>query len=86
MKKQDWFRQVDVYDSLAKDISLQLWNNPEIAGEEKFASELFRKVLAEQGFKIIDVPNMPYAFVAEYGQGSPVIAIMGEYEIGRAHV
>ena len=80
MNKQEWIQQVDKYDQLANDMRLQLWEKPEVAGEEKFASELFRKVLAENGFAITDVPNMPYAFVAEYGQGSPVIALMGEYD------
>lgn len=80
MNKQEWIQQVEKYDGLANDMRLQLWENPEVAGEEKFASELFRKVLAEYGFKITDVPGMPYAFVAEYGQGSPVIAMLGEYD------
>lgn len=77
MNKQEWIQQVEKYDQLAYDMSIQLWNNPEVAGEEKFASALFRKVLAENGFKITDVPDMPYAFVAEYGQGSPVFAMLG---------
>ncbi|WP_458408419.1 amidohydrolase [Anaerotignum sp.] len=80
MNKQEWIQQVEKYDALAHDMSMQLWNNPEVAGEEKFASELFRKVLAENGFKITDVPGMPYAFMAEYGQGSPVFAMLGEYD------
>ncbi len=80
MNKQEWIQRVEGYDALANDMSMQLWNNPEVSGEEKFASELFRKVLKENGFKITDVPEMPYAFVAEYGQGSPVIAMLGEYD------
>lgn len=80
MNKQEWIQQVEKYDALANDIRMQLWNNPEIAGEEKFASDLYRKVLTEYGFKITEVPGMPYAFVAEYGQGSPVIAVLGEYD------
>ena len=80
MNKQEWVQQVEKYDALANDIRMQLWEQPEVAGEEKFASELFRKVLAENGFKLTDVPDMPYAFVAEYGSGAPVIALLGEYD------
>ena len=80
MNKQEWIQQVEKYDALANDIRMQLWENPEVAGEEKFASDLYRKVLTENGFAITDVPGMPYAFVAEYGQGSPVIAVLGEYD------
>ncbi|WP_458397400.1 amidohydrolase [Anaerotignum sp.] len=80
MNKQEWIQQVEKYDQLANDIRMQLWENPEVAGEEKFASALYRKVLVENGFTITEVPDMPYAFVAEYGQGSPVIAVLGEYD------
>lgn len=80
MKKQEWFRQVEQYDRTIQDMSLQLWEHPEVSGEEKFASALFRKVLEENGFRITDAPDMPYAFMAEYGQGSPVIALLGEYD------
>ena len=80
MNKQEWIQQVGVYDKLAQDVSRQLWENPEVAGEEKFASELFRKVLTENGFTLTEVPDMLYAFMAEYGSGAPVIAMLGEYD------
>ena len=48
--------------------------------EEK-SSALLQKTLSDQGFEIKKgVAGIPTAFVAEYGNGSPVIAILGEYD------
>jgi aminobenzoyl-glutamate utilization protein B len=80
MKKEEWINGIEKYDQLSREISESLWNHPEVAGEEKASSELFRKTLAEHGFQITEVPGMPYAFCAEYGSGSPVIALLGEYD------
>ena len=80
MIKNDWILQADSYSGLLDKISAQLWNNPEISGEEKAASALFRIVLKEHGFSIKNVEGMPYAFIAEYGSGKPVISLLGEYD------
>ena len=48
--------------------------------EEKSAA-LLQKTLSDEGFSIKKgVAGMPTAFIAEYGSGSPVIAILGEYD------
>jgi aminobenzoyl-glutamate utilization protein B len=48
--------------------------------EEKSAA-LQQKTLGDEGFSIKSgVAGIPTAFTAEYGSGSPVIAILGEYD------
>lgn len=65
-----------VYRKMAKDI----WDHPELAYEEVYASGLQKDYLNNQGFKIENVPGIPTAFVASYGEGSPVIGLLGEYD------
>ncbi len=64
------------YDSLALDI----WERPEMSGEEARSSAVHRDRLASSGFEIREFPEMAYSFSAEKGSGRPVIAIMGEYD------
>jgi len=63
-----------------KEVSLKVWNNPETSGNEKDSSNLFRKVLKSYGFEIKEIDGMENAFIGEYGNGSPVIAVLGEYD------
>ncbi len=65
---------------LCESTAEALWNQPELGGTEQHASDLFRKLLSEEGFRIVNEPKLPYAFYGEYGSGSPVIAVLGEYD------
>lgn len=57
-----------------------IWENPELGGTEEKASAYYRKLIQDAGFTLHDIPEMPYAFYAEYGSGKPVVAILGEYD------
>ncbi|QLG46431.1 amidohydrolase [Costertonia aggregata] len=77
----------DVIDELDKksetygDIAQQIWNLAEMGYLEKESSALLQKTLSDEGFTIKKgVAGIPTAFTAEYGSGSPVIAILGEYD------
>lgn len=73
----------DIVDSLRPKLevaSRYIWENPELGGTEEKASAYYRRTIQEAGFDVHDIPEMPYAFYAEYGSGKPVIAIMGEYD------
>lgn len=49
--------------------------------QEYKSSELLIKTLEENGFNVIKgVASIPTAFVASYGNGKPIIAILGEYD------
>jgi len=62
---------------LARDI----WNNPELALQEFSASDLIASELEKAGFGVKKgVGQMPTASVASWGEGEPIIAILGEYD------
>lgn len=63
------------------EISKYIWENPELALNEKKASALMMKVLREEGFEIREnLGGMETAFSASWGSGKPVIAYLGEYD------
>lgn len=80
MNKSEVINSVKYIKDIVDDLSIKLWENPEIAGEERYASDLFKDILKNNGFTIKEVKNMEYAFIAEFGSGHPVIAVLGEYD------
>ena len=62
------------------EISTQLWNYAELGYKETKSMELLKSTLSEEGFLIKSVEGIPTAFIASFGQGKPVIAILGEYD------
>lgn len=65
------------YDSIAKHI----WNWAELGYLEFKSADLLQNTLEKEGFKIKrGVADIPTAFIAEYGEGQPVIAVLGEYD------
>lgn len=63
------------------DIAHQIWNLAEMGYLEEKSSALLQETLSDAGFSIKKgVAGIPTAFIAEYGSGSPVIAILGEYD------
>lgn len=66
-----------VYDKLQKTI----WATPELGFLETKSSGYLQDHLKEHGFTIESgVAEMPTAFVATYGSGSPVIGILAEFD------
>lgn len=58
-----------------------IWEHPQVAYEEKFASELQLTALNNAGFSIRkNIGGASTAFVAQYGSGSPKIGILGVYD------
>ena len=63
------------------NIALTIWDYAEMGYQEEKSSALLQKTLAEEGFIIKKaVAGIPTAFIAEYNNGGPVIAILGEYD------
>ena len=68
------------YDAYKK-IALSIWDYAELGYKENKSSALLQTTLKDNGFTIeAGVSGMPTAFVATYGSGSPVIAILAEYD------
>jgi len=62
-------------------VALQLWNWAEVGYQEEQSSARIQKELRDAGFSVkAGVAGMPTAFVAEYGSGKPVIAILAEMD------
>ena len=67
-------------DDYAK-IAMQIWEYAEMGYQEEKSSALLQNKLKESGFTIkTGVADIPTAFVAEYDNGGPIIAILGEYD------
>src|SRR5687768_16198611 len=59
----------------------QIWGFAEVGYQEEKSSALLQDRLRSAGFSIeAGVGEMPTAFVASYGSGKPVIAIVGEFD------
>ncbi|HEY1984613.1 MAG TPA: amidohydrolase [Terracidiphilus sp.] len=64
-----------------KQVSKQIWDYAELGYHEKKSSELLQTQLKAEGFSLdTGVADEPTAFIASYGQGKPVIAILGEFD------
>jgi len=64
-----------------KKIALQIWDYAEVGYKEVRSSALLQKTLADAGFTVkAGVADIPTAFVASYGSGSPVIGILAEFD------
>ena len=62
-------------------IANQIWNYAELGYQEEKSSALLKKTLADEGFSIESgVAGIPTAFIASYGSGHPIIAMLAEYD------
>ena len=58
-----------------------IWGYAETALKEVRSAKLLADYAQQQGFRVTrGVAGMPTAFVAEYGEGRPILAILGEYD------
>jgi|TARA_B100001105_G_scaffold82683_1_gene65547 aminobenzoyl-glutamate utilization protein B len=71
---------INSYQQEYEQIALKIWDLAEVGYQEYESSNLLQESLKNKGFKIETLPYMPTAFVAEFGKGSPVIAILGEFD------
>jgi len=62
-------------------ISDAIWGFAELGMQEFKSSELLIKTLEEEGFTILkNVAGMPTCFTATWGEGKPVIGVLGEFD------
>jgi len=72
---------VDENSANWKQISKQIWDYAELGYHERKSSALLQSQLKAAGFSVTaGVADEPTAFIASYGQGKPVIAILGEFD------
>jgi aminobenzoyl-glutamate utilization protein B len=59
----------------------QIWRTPEVAWHEFRSSRLQAEFLEKEGFSITwDIGDLNTAFVAEWGEGAPLLGFIGEYD------
>ena len=80
MSKKEMLADMEALKPLCVNAAEDLWNNPEVGGTEQHSSDMLRGLLIKEGFTIVNEPKLPYAFYGEYGSGSPVIAVLGEFD------
>ena len=74
-------KNLDNKSAFYGQISKKIWNYAEVGYKEKQSSNLLQETLKNAGFTVESgVAEIPTAFVASFGSGSPVIGIMAEYD------
>lgn len=63
------------------ELAMQLWELSEVGYQEHESARLLQARLSAAGFDVTTgVADIPTAFVASYGEGSPVIGILAEFD------
>ena len=63
------------------EIAHKIWSFAEMGYQEEQSVALLQETLKEEDFTVeAGVAGMPTAFIASYGSGKPVIAVLGEYD------
>jgi aminobenzoyl-glutamate utilization protein B len=79
--KSELLQKMDARAAHYGDVSRKIWEFAEVGYKENKSAELLKSELRSAGFTLTDnVAGIPTAFTASWGQGKPVIAIMGEYD------
>jgi aminobenzoyl-glutamate utilization protein B len=74
-------QQLDTRFGEYQTIARNIWEFAEVGYKENKSSALLQETLRKEGFQVTNgQAGMPTAFIATYGSGSPVIAILAEYD------
>jgi aminobenzoyl-glutamate utilization protein B len=72
---------LDQKEATYADMAMEIWQNAEIGYKEFKSCVILQDVLKEEGFKVEEgVASLPTGFIASFGSGEPVIAILAEYD------
>ncbi len=79
--KQSALEMAADLDGEVRRMSMTLWEYAEIALEEERSAAYLADVLEKEGFSVQRaVAGMPTAFVAEWGEGHPIVGVLAEYD------
>jgi aminobenzoyl-glutamate utilization protein B len=80
-RHQQLLELVDQHAAHFSSTSKTIWDYAELGYQEEKSSTLLQRELQSAGFRVQSgVAGEPTAFVASFGQGQPVIGIMGEFD------
>ena len=72
---------IDAASAHYADVARRIWEFAEVGYQEVKSSALLQSELKGAGFSVRSgIAGEPTAFVAEYGSGKPVIALLGEFD------
>ena len=72
---------IDKNTSELISLAQAIWEYAEVGLKEQFSSEVLINFLKKEGFDIeTGVGGLPTAFTASFGEGRPVIGLLGEYD------
>ncbi|MXO97060.1 amidohydrolase [Erythrobacter aquimaris] len=73
--------EVEAQGDRTARVSQQIWDWAELGYLENRSSGLLQDELQSEGFQVeAGIADIPTAFLAEWGEGGPVIAILAEYD------
>jgi aminobenzoyl-glutamate utilization protein B len=79
--KQAVIRHVEAHAAEYGELAQRIWDLAEVGYQETRSSALLQARLRDAGFRVeAGVAGMPTAFVASYGSGAPVIALLAEFD------
>ncbi len=79
--KSDAWQWISDNEKMIIEASVNVWELAELGLLEEESSKFLAKILEEHGFTVeMGVADMPTAFIATYGKGTPTIGFMGEYD------
>lgn len=80
-KKEEALASIERHRAELIKLSDQIWAFAETALRETKSSRVLADYAEQQGFKVErGIAGMPTAFVATYGEGRPILGILGEYD------
>jgi aminobenzoyl-glutamate utilization protein B len=80
-KKEEVVASVEKHKAELTGLSDQIWAFAETALRETRSSKVLADYAEKQGFEVKrGVSGMPTAFIASYGEGRPLIGILGEFD------
>ncbi|MGH9854163.1 MAG: amidohydrolase, partial [Blastocatellia bacterium] len=80
-KKEEAVASIEKCKAEMIKLSDQIWAYAETALHEHKSSKALADYAEQQGFKVErGAAGMPTAFIASYGQGQPIIGILGEFD------
>ena len=79
--KKELLNSIEQKSSELTALSDKIWEAAEVAFREEKSSEYLIKYAEENGLKVEKgLAGMPTAFTATYGEGNPIIGIIGEFD------
>lgn len=78
---EEFIKIIDEKAESLNQLSDAIWEHPETAFSENESSQLLVDFLKKEGFHVNSAAyGIPTAFTASYGQGKPVIGLLGEFD------